>query len=66
MAAGSRDNKYYFRLWCNHIRMIDTTRKEVTIGETQAYCLQCDDLKVVAKPASQSYYETSTESLENE
>lgn len=47
-----RDNKFYQRLWCGHIRMVDILKKGLVYGETQVYCLQCDDLKTVIGPAT--------------
>lgn len=48
----SRDNRFYQRLWCSHIRMVDVTRVDLKYGETQLYCVRCDGLQTVVGPAT--------------
>lgn len=58
----SRDDKYYYRLWCGHIRMVDESRGAIILGETQKFCRQCDDLKTVRGRASSYYYDLPPDS----
>lgn len=48
------ERKWYHRLECRHIRMIDLSKMTVKIGETSVYCRQCDRFQLVIERMDQS------------
>lgn len=43
----NRDDRWYHKLGCGHIRMIKLKDNNIVYKETEVYCKKCDTFQVV-------------------
>ncbi len=47
----NRDDNWYYKLLCGHIRLISNNKVKVVKGETEVYCKKCDNFAIVLERA---------------